>query len=84
MQSPGAGEIRGESLDGAGVHRRHPVKQSRYHSNRSFEPCVPHQAIIKAGLISKTKDLERQKLLTTFSFLMFYPIKRLLHVKQRC
>lgn len=44
-------------------------------------PCVPHQAIIKAGLISKTQDLECQKLLTTFLFLMFYPIKRLLPAK---
>lgn len=39
-------------------------------------PCVPHQAIIKAGLISKTQDLESQKLLATFLCLMFYPIKR--------
>lgn len=30
-RSPGAGEIRGESLDGAGAHRRHPAKQSRYY-----------------------------------------------------
>ncbi len=55
--------------------------EPQFQTKLQLAPVFLHQAIIKAGLISKTQDLECQKLLTTFLFLMFYPIKRLLPVK---
>lgn len=72
MEQEHAGDTRPNSQD---------ITRAAVSNQLQLAPCVPHQAIIKAGLISKTQDHECKKLPSIFLFLMFYPITRLLPVK---